>query len=105
MSGETWNGKCGHCEVRRNVHLPDDEGLKLLCPDGSGRTFAWRVSPGRASASFSTIEIRTLDAVIAKAMGAHGPSVSPSSPVLLGLRRKTMVMKKKVSRNPKKENP
>ncbi len=99
MSGYTKNGKCGNkgCEAKRHDHLPDDEGLRLMCPDGSGRRFTWPIHPGRVSASFSADEAKALDIVVAHAMGASA-SVSKTSPVLVALRRKTISMRKKAKK-------
>lgn len=96
MSGETRDGKCGNkgCDALRHDHLVDDEGLRMMCPDGSGRRFTWPIHPGRVSASFSRKEARALDILVAHAMGAS-EQVSKTSPILVALRRKTIAMRKK----------
>lgn len=96
MSGSTRNGKCNVCGKRRVEHLPDAEGLRLLCPGGTGTVFRWTRSVGRLSASFSADEIKLLDAAVAQAMG--GPAkISPTNPSLRSLRQKTIAMRNKVT--------
>ncbi len=96
MSGETRNGKCRECHQMRYDHVPDEEGLSLICPDGSGGRFAWPRTPGRASASFSEAELVVLDALVAHAMGAS-VGVSRTNPELAKIRRKTIAMKRKAT--------
>lgn len=94
LSGQVRDGKCGGCGRLRGDHFPDGDGLRLLCPNGTGGIFRWPKVPGRVSASFSREEIRALDVIVAHAMGAS-LTVSKTNPVLVAIRRKTMKMRKK----------
>lgn len=94
MAGDTRNGLCALCEKRRWAHLADDEGLKKLCPDGSGNTFRWKTTPGRLSISMNAGEAVVFDILVAQAMGAS-QGVSKTNPHLVTLRRKSMKMRKK----------
>ncbi len=96
MSGETRNGKCARCKERRKRHKPDDEGLRKLCPDGSGNTFKWQATRGRLSLSMNAEEAKVFDIVIGQAMGGS-ERISQTNPHLVSLRRKSMKMRKKAT--------
>lgn len=96
MSGSTRNGRCTRCKERRKDHRTDDEGLRKLCPDGSGAIFKWQTTRGRLSISMSADEVKVFDILVAHAMGAS-QGVSKTNPHLITLRRKSMRMRKKAT--------
>lgn len=87
MPGRVRDGLCCHCRCRRARHDADAEGLKLMCPDGSGRRFKWHVAPGRVSSSFNRVEAQILLTLVRQAMGAP-EQVSQTHPALPKLRMK-----------------
>ena len=94
MSGETRDGKCSICKERRKRHKPDDEGLRKLCPDGSGNTFKWPTDPGRVSISMNAEEAKVFDIVRGQAM-AESASISESNPQSVELWRNTRLVNNK----------